>query len=211
MKPPVRAETGASSTIQVCNRVDPGCESPLAADVTIVPTEREVSVEIPGGQNVFLLLTATGTVDTVLYFDGPLYEDQTGGRIQMLTLPTVLGLATQLQVPLDPTLGVIGIRAHDCNGTIVAGARYTINDTSGTTFSYTFVNGLPRTDFPPTPGVSTTITSDNSPWAGFVNVPGGALTIYGVLAEGMREFGTADIQVRPGHMNLVEIRPLNRL
>jgi len=201
-------------TIQACNRIDPSCSNPLPVVATIVDSEKNVTVELPAGQNVFLVLTAGvvgTTVPTVLYFDGALYSDQTGGRIQVLTIAAIQGLAQQLQVPLNGGLGVLAIRAHDCKGNIVGGALYSSSDPSGMSIPYTFVNGLPRAAMPPMPGTSTTIQSDNSPWAGFVNVPAGAVTIDGILADGGREFGTADIQVRNQFVNAVEVRALDHL
>ena len=196
--------------IKVCNRVFPECPEPLEAATTVVDDRREVEVEIPRGQNVFLLLTAPGTVPTVLYFDGPLYDDQTGGRIQMLTPEVTVSLATRLSIPLNPEQGVLAIRAHDCNGAIVSGALYEIDDASGSSIPYTFVNGLPDAAKPPAPSTITSIVSDNSPWSGFVNVPITSLTVRGFLADDMREFGATTVQVLPG-INAIEVRPQNRL
>jgi hypothetical protein len=189
-------------TVTVCNRIDSACMTPLNAPSTIVDGVADVSVQIPAGQNVYLILTSPGTIPSVLYLDGPMYEDQRGGKIQLLTPETAVGLATQVQIPLDFMQGMLAIRPH---------ALYTINDGSGRSIPYSFVNGLPRAESPALPSVNTTIPSDNTPWAGFVNVPPGGLTVNGILAEGGREFGTADIQVRPQFINNLEIRALNRL
>jgi len=197
-------------SIQVCALIEPACLRPLTSVVNIVEGARDVSVQILAGQNVFLLLKAPGYFDTTLYFDGALYEDQRGGRIQMLTPDVIGGVAQQAQLPLDPTLGVLAIRAHDCRGTIVGGALYSIDD-NPTSIPYTVVNGLVRADSPAVPAVVTSIPSDNSPWAGFANVPTTGITVFGVLVDGMREIGTADIPVRATTVNAVEVRALNHL
>jgi len=197
-------------TVQVCNRLDATCARPLDAMVNVVDGQREVSVTFRGGQNVYFLLQAMDAIPAVLYFDGPMYSNQVGGRIQMQTLESITGLAQQAQVQLDPMLGALAVRPHDCAGRIVSGALYSVGDTT-TSIPYTFVNGLPRAPTPPVPASSTVIPSDNTPWAGFVNVPPGGLTVVGRLAETDREFGTADIQVRPGFVHVVEVRALNHL
>lgn len=202
----------ANRSIQVCNRIDPDCLMPLPSVSNIVEGEANVSVTFKAGTSVFLLLKAKDVFDTTLYFDGPLYADQEGGKIQMLTGATVFGLANQVKIPLQQDLGVLAIRPHDCRGTIVSGALYTIDAVGSSAVPYTFVNGLPRAaPPPPMPAVSTTIPSDNTPWAGFVNVPPIGVTVYGVLADGNKEIGSADVAVRAGAINVVEIRALNHL
>lgn len=203
----------AGRTIRVCNRLDPLCMSPLDAVVNIVEGQRDVSVQIPAGQNVYLEIDTMPRIALpyVLYFDGPLYSDQRGGRIQMLTPATAIGMATQLQAPLDIMLGVLAMRPHDCLGQIVPGALYSIDETAGTSIPYTVVNGQPVSASPAMPAVTTLLPSDQSPWAGFVNVPTGRLSVFGVLDEGKREIGTATIFARPSTVNVVEIRPLNEL
>jgi hypothetical protein len=198
--------------ITVCNRIDPDCTTALPATVMVDDTSPNVSVTLRAGQSVFLLLEAPGVFPTRLYFDGPLYSTQDGGKIQMLTPMTVGSLAQQVQIALDPSLGVLAIRPHDCRGTIVSGALYTIDSTGGTATPYAFSNGLPRAASPAVPAASTTIPSDNTPWAGFVNVPLGGLTVYGVLADGTnREIGSTDVAVKPLAITVVEVRALNHL
>lgn len=203
-------------TVSVCNRIETTCPNPIST-VNVPDNETNAVVQIPGNTDVFLLLNAASNnvmnpiVPIVLYFDGRLYSNQTGGRIQMLTAATTLGLANTLGLNLDLTQGVLSMRAHDCSGRIVGGAFFSIDDNSGIPIPYTFVNGLPRAAMPPMPGPKTLIMSDNSPWAGFVNVPTTPLTVHGFMSDGQREFGAIDVQVQGGMMNAIEIRPLNRL
>jgi hypothetical protein len=199
-------------TIQVCNKLEPACMPPLQAVTNIVEGQRNVSVQIPAGQNVFLILGATGVLPEILNFDGPLYADQTGGRIQMLRPETVGGLAQQLQIPLVQELGVLAIRPHDCNGAIVPGAVYSIDNGGGTSIPYTFDNGRPTAAVPPVPATTTLRASDTTPWSGFVNVPPGLHTVFGLLGdESGTEFGSASVYVQPGVLNIIEVRALNHL
>lgn len=198
-------------TVQVCNRIDPMCSTPLSPPIPVDDNQANVSLQLRAGLSLFLLIKAPNVLDYTLYFDGPLYSDQDGGKISLLRLDTAVGLAQQVQVALDPTLGVLAMRPHDCRGNIVSGALYSIDATNGSSVPYAFSNGLPRAANPPVPAVSTNIPSDNTPWAGFVNVPPIGLTVYGILADGMREFGTADVSVRPFAVNVVEVRALNHL
>lgn len=201
-------------TITVCNRIDPDCMTPLDFPTVVEDGVADVSVDLPAGQNVFLVLDAPNTVRTLLYFDGPLYEDQRGGVIPKLRPEVVGSLAAQTSLPLNPALGVVSMRAHDCNGTIVGGALYSITEgMAADAIPYTFVQGQPRSLTPSVTSTSTTIPSDNTPWAGWVNVtpsPAG-ITVRGVLADAMREFGTADAPIRAQAVSAIEIRPLNHL
>lgn len=183
--------------IQVCNRIDPTCAEPLA---TITPPpERQVSFELPARLEVYLNLLADGTVPATFYFDGPLVEDRVGGLIQLLRGTTVVGLAqTFLRTQLDPTMGVLSLRSHDCSGAIAQGAMFEIEPNTGIPF--TLINGAPTLSVVPT---------DASGLAGFVNVPEGNFLARGFVADDNREFGLANFNVKPGWFSLVEVRSTN--
>lgn len=182
--------------IHVCNRIDALCAEPLS--VINPPPEREIRFELPARLEVFLTLQATGTVPAIFYFDGPVVEDRVGGLIQLLRLTTAVGLAQQfLNTQLDPTMGVLSLRSHDCNGAITAGAVFQIDPSMGVPF--TLLNGAPSLSIVPT---------DSSGLAGFANVPEGNFLARGFVDES-REFGLANFSVKPGWFSLVEVRANN--
>lgn len=183
--------------IKVCNRIDGLCAEPLA---TITPPpEREVSFPLPARSEVYLTLEATGTVPATFYFDGPVVADRVGGLIQLLRIQTAVSLAQQfLGTNLDPTMGVLSLRAHDCNGAIAAGAMFEIEPSVGLPF--TLINGAPSLSVVPT---------DASGLAGFVNVPEGGFLARGFVADSGSEFGLANFSVKPGWFSLVEVRSTN--
>jgi hypothetical protein len=202
-------------TINVCNKVDPQCNQPLGAPIVIPSEQRNGEITMRGGVDVYFEMRATAEyVPETLWLDGRSYGDQEGGRIQLLSQQTVVDLATSVLLPLDPsgTLGIVAVRAHDCTGAIAGGAIYEINDTSATAsgvYPYTFVNGSLRGGAEAS--TRTVLQSDLTPWAGFINVRPGLLTVTGFLEGGRQEFGSAEIFVRPGTLSIVEIRPLDRL
>lgn len=183
--------------IQVCNRIDALCAEPLA---TIYPSpEREVSFPLPARLEVYLTLRAEGTVPATFYFDGPVVEDRVGGLIQLLRATTAIGLAQEfLGTQLDPTMGVLSLRSHGCNGAIAAGTVFEIEPDVGVPF--TLINGAPSLSVVPT---------DASGLAGFVNVPEGGFLARGFVAADDREFGLANFSVKPGWFSLVEVRSTN--
>jgi hypothetical protein len=193
----VTNEAPPGLVINVCNRIDALCSEPLA---TITPPpERQISFELPARLEVYLTLQATGTVPATFYFDGPVVENRLGGLIQLLRLTTVAGLAqTFLGTQLDPTMGVLSLRSHDCNGAIAEGAVFEIDPNVGVPF--TLINGAPTLSIVPT---------DASGLAGFVNVPEGGFLAHGFVAEDNREFGLANFNIKPGWFSLVEVRSTN--
>lgn len=190
----VTDEAPPGLVINVCNRIDALCSEPLST--IMPPPEREISFELPARLEVYLTLTATGTVPATFYFDGPVVEDRVGGLIQLLRGSTVAGLAqTFLGTQLDPSMGVLSLRSHDCNGAIAEGAVFEIEPKTGVPF--TLINGAPTLSIVPT---------DASGLAGFVNVPEGGFLARGFVADDNREFGLANFNVKPSWFSLVEVR-----
>lgn len=193
----VTDEAPPGLVINVCNRIDPLCAEPLSI-ITPAP-ERQISFELPTRIEVYLTLQATGTVPATFYFDGPVVEDRVGGLIQLLRGTTVAGLAqTFLGTQLDPSMGVLSLRSHDCNGAIAGGAVFEIEPNTGVPF--TLINGAPTLSIVPT---------DASGLAGFVNVPPGNFLARGFVADDSREFGLANFNVKPAWFSLVEVRSTN--
>lgn len=193
----VTNEAPPGLVVKVCNRIDALCAEPLST--VMPPPEREISFELPARLEVYLTLEATGTVPATFYFDGPVVEDRLGGLIQLLRFTTVAGLAqTFLGTQLDPTMGVMSLRSHDCNGAIAEGAVFELEPNSGVPF--TLINGAPTRAIVPT---------DASGLAGFVNVPEGGFLARGFVAAENREFGLANFNVKPGWFSLVEVRSTN--
>lgn len=193
----VTDEAPPGLSLKVCNRIDALCAEPLS---TITPPpEREISFDLPARLEVYLEIQAEGTVPATFYFDGPVVEDRVGGQIQLLRLTTAVGLAQQfLGTQLDPTMGVLSLRSHDCNGAIAPGAMFQIEPSVGIPF--TLINGAPSLSVVPT---------DASGLAGFVNVPEGGFLARGFVADDNREFGLANFSVKPGWFSLVEVRSSN--
>lgn len=182
--------------IRVCNRIDTMCAEPIS--VFTPPPERVISFALPARFEVYLMLQATDTVPAVFYFDGPVTSDLVGGRIQLMRVPVVIGLAQTLGITLDLTMGVLSLRSHDCNGAITPGTMFEIEPAAGV--AYTLINGSP---------ILSVLPTDRAGLAGFVNVPPGTFVARGFLAEGKREFGLANFGIRPGWFSLVEVRSNN--
>jgi hypothetical protein len=190
----VTDEAPPGLVINVCNRIDPLCAEPLS---TIEPPpERQISFQLPARIEVFLLLQATDTVPAAFYFDGPVVEDRLGGLIQLLRFATVASLAqTFLGTMLDPSMGALSLRSHDCSGAIAEGAVFELEPQNGVPF--TLIDGAPTPSIVPT---------DTSGLAGFVNVPPGSFLARGMVADDDREFGLANFNIQAAQFSLVEVR-----
>jgi hypothetical protein len=199
--------------VTVCSRADTLCSQPL--DMIDLPAEpREVTIVLPAGENIYLRLTQPERVPELLYFAGPLYRDQTGGRVPLLT-PLILGtLAANQGVMLDLMRGAIALRSHDCTGGITGGALFEIEN-GGAGIAYTAVNDLPTvTDLMPKAVTDIPTQLGNVPFAGFVNVMPGNFVVNGMV-NGMVDdptvFGGASFFAPPAAISIVEVRPVNFL
>jgi hypothetical protein len=193
------AEAVPELSITACPKIDTQCAQP------IVPRQRAVaanpdeptsfSITLPGGFLGYLILDAPGQPTERLYLDGPLLTSQTGGRILMIDVPTLFTVAQSVGIMIDPTLGLLVMRSHDCTGRVSGGAYFDI-DTIGQ--SYMLLDGQPTTQPLPT---------DSEGLGGFANVAPGGVVGRGLLADGVTEFGSASFVMLPQTITIADVRP----
>lgn len=185
-------------SITACPKIDTQCGQP------IVPRQRAVanpdeptsfSITLPGGFLGYLILEAPGQLTERLYLDGPLLTSQTGGRILMIDVPTLFTVAASVGIMIDPMMGLLVMRSHDCTGLVSGGAYFDI-DTTGQ--SYMLLDGQPTTQPLPT---------DSEGLGGFANVTPGGVVGRGLLADGVTEFGSASFVMLPQTITIADVRP----
>jgi hypothetical protein len=184
--------------ISICNRIDPTCGDTGGGTpwgVINPPPTREVSFDIPTRFEVFMRLEAPDFVPALFYFDGPVTRPQTAGKIQLLKLSVVIGLIQQLGVMPAMNTGFVSLRSHDCQGNVVGGTKFDINQMG--VVPYTLRNGAPTLENLPT---------DAAGLAGFINVTPGPHVSEGTVAATTQPFRTVNYDVRANWFSLVEAR-----
>jgi hypothetical protein len=205
--------------VKVCGVPDVYCMAPIA-EYDFMPEDREITVPIPGGADVYLDIVQLplppalepDRVPTTLYFAGPLYRDQRGGRIPLLLINVLGGLGVGQGVTIDRMKGVVASRSHDCTGAVTDGAFFQLeNGVNG--IAYTVVNSLPTVSNPNTLTSITNLPSEdgNVPFAGFANVNTGSAVVRGLLEDQVTEFGETPFFIRPSTIAIVEVRPTSWL
>jgi hypothetical protein len=186
-------------SITACPKIDTQCAQPLVArQLAAAPAPGEpptFSIELPGGFLGYLILEAPGQLTERLYFDGPLMQSQTGGRILMIDATTLVTVAQSVGITINPALGLLVMRSHDCTGAVSGGAFFDI-DTAGQ--PYMLVDGQPTTQPLPT---------DREGLGGFANVAPGGVVGRGLLADGVTEFGSSSFVMMPLTITIADVRP----
>ncbi len=181
-------------TARACAKLDVDCATPLSPP-TGVAVDGAVHLTVPRGFDGFVEITSPSTVSTMYFLNRELMRNATESF--GLVSPTALGaLASGGSVTLDPALGHMLIRAFDCQGNPASGVQIS-NDKGGLPF--TFINGLP------VPGRDVTVVDGVG---GYVNVPLGYAVVQGILLEGERLLGTANVVVRQGWFTYGDVEPL---
>lgn len=199
----------ASREIKVCGLVDVDCVQPISK-LDPSSSESNVQLQIPGGEPVYLSITQPARIPETLRFDGPLFSDQEGARVPMLTPSVLAELATQQGVTPDPALGVIALSAYDCAGNPATDIYFQMDATG---IAFTAKNSVPVVTAPGKLTSSTVQPTEagNIPFAGFANVAPGHVNAFGFLGDERRLIGDASFFVRPGEITIAEVRALDHL
>jgi hypothetical protein len=185
-------------TIALCSDLDPTCRTPALPPVQ-PPQARLVELQVPGGFQGYLHMTAGDRIPERFYFDTVLDTDQEGDRIQMLFLATLVDVASLVGVAPMPGRALVVLRSHDCTGSVISGATFTINAPGS---AYTLLGNTPVLESVPTDGAGL---------GGFVNVEvavpaGSVVTAEGYLEDGTL-YGRNTFLVLPDIITIAEVRP----
>jgi len=158
-----------------------------------------IKFDVPGS----LSTNPYGYLPTDYYFGGPLRGDVVGAGIFVVSDRELALLSTDLGEAYAPDLGLLAVRAVDCNGHPAAGVRIEFEDLHGkpgaswAVHDALAVRGVDAVLTPPT---------DESGVAGFTNVPPGTTQYRALLPDG-RSYGESAVRFRPDALTMAEARP----
>lgn len=184
-------------TIRACSQRDVDCANPLTEPI---PLSADGWVDMPlfEGFAGFLEITGDAIVPMALFYPAPV---ERGGQVYSTPVSLVErallpSLSLAAGVEQDPLLGLVVLRAYDCQGEGALDVRYSI-DKAGS--PWYFVAGLPST--------AASATADSG-LGGFMNVAPGVVVVDAELSPiGSRIVTPTSVLVRAGWMTAIRFFP----
>ena len=197
-------ETPTNLSVSVCLRPDPDCMSPISTDFNVME-DGLVDVSIPnvpdGGFDGFLFLTADALLPSYYHFINPISEsneDEPAPELLMFAPATVDILSATAGVEVDPNLGVIIFRTHDCTGAPAAGISAAPTPEGNSIFFSVDSTNLPD------PNVSVT---DAAGIGGLANLPVGISRIQLTLEETGEALDDFSLPVKGNSVTMTNFQP----
>jgi hypothetical protein len=192
----------AGVQVQLCRRSDVNCDAPQVAPA--MSDERgvarfEIESEDPvQGFTGFARFTREDIMPGLYFFNPPLEGASEVPPIQLLRLAVVGALMQQVGASLDFDRGLVLLSTFDCRDEPAAGVTLTTDDPTEFSELFYSVDGLPQ---------ATATATDDSGYAGLINVPPGKLTVTGRLKLDRRVVGMINLIVRPGSITYSRMVP----
>jgi hypothetical protein len=184
-------------TVRACAQRDLECSNPVSASVPL-DAQGWADLSLYDGFDGYVEIQGPEIVPTILF-----YQDALSLEARRDTTP--LGVVERQSLPMltaaigsqqDPQLGLVYLRAFDCENEPAVGVHYTIDKPS---VPFYFVAGLPS---------GTRTETENSGLGGFINVPTGIAVVNAELSSGAKPIALPKtLLVRPNWMTGLRILP----
>jgi hypothetical protein len=185
-----------NTSARACTQADTECITPVTPSIPVSP-DGWVDLPLYEGFDGYLEITSEAIVPTLLFYADPLNE---AGRIDNTPLALVeknvlpsLSNATGVEQSAD--LGLVYLRAFDCQGVAAPGVTFTI-DRDG--WAWYFVGRLPS---------STATETADSGLGGFINVSPGVSVVNAELDVNRNLTEPKSVLVRAGWMTGLRFTP----
>lgn len=189
-------QPSAGLQVRACGLTDLNCERPVVAPL-VVRADGWVDIPLFVGFTGYLEVTGEGVLPGIIVPSDPLTLDSEPGypylTLSQLAL-SALGRAVNIEV--DPALGMLSVRAFDCQGVTAPGVQLT---KVGPGTPWYFVSGLPS---------SIERKTDAEGFGGFANAPPGLAQVNALTAEGTSISGELNMMVRPGWLSHTFLHPV---
>ena len=181
--------------VRACGLTDVECTRPVVGPLEGDQNGR-FDVPLFAGFTGYLEVTGPDIMSGLLVLPEPLSAG-TSPDYPYLTLSVAVleSLGVVLGVPVDPTLGLVSVRALDCNSVAAPGVSLF---KAGLGIAWYFVGGLP----------SVTVGATGSDGlGGYVNTPVGVAQVDARTPDGDSIMGSLSLLVRPGWSTTTFMRP----
>lgn len=185
-------------SVRACAQRDLECADPLTPDLA-VGADGWVDVPLYEGFVGYLEVRGETIMPAALVFSAPIVGADTGsgGAFALVESDVLSSLTAAIGAQQSPMLGLVAVRALDCDERDASGIHYEI-DEEGVVPWY-FVGGLPS---------GTVSQTADSSLGGFVNVPPGLSVVSAMLTTSQRTIvAPTSVLVRPGWMTVARFIP----
>ena len=182
----------------LCRKLDVECTSPASEDVVSDATGR-LTFSVPARFDGFALIQGE-RITPSLYFFAPLIDRSREMPSVPLASPLIVSLLVKQLTGELPAAdhGVVLLTAADCQEQFASGVSFSSAATDALTIPFYSVGSLPDRH---------ATATDATGYGGLVNVPPGAVTITGTLADQQRAVSTISLLVRPGYTSYSRVVP----
>jgi len=137
-------------------------------------------------------------VPSLVFFNPPIEHDLLYTTIVMVKTSELGQIAQVEGTAIDPQYGAVFMETVDCDSKPSAGVSVVIDSQTSTTQGFYFKGGLPALNAPST---------DQTGYAGFVNVPLGTRTVTGTLQATQQKIGTATVFTKASTISYTTMAP----
>lgn len=190
----VSMSTVSGVEAKLCGKLDLECAAPLAMMTTA--GDGLVMFDVKPLFDGYIQLNRDG-YDPTLMFLPPIMESISLGQFPYTMAAAAAFLGTQLGNPLLPDTGRVLTTIAGCDMQTTAGVTLLGENMGSDAVGFYALSGFPSL---------TATATDESGFAGFVNVTPGAITLNAELASG-RRIGRASMFVRAKYVSLRRIQP----
>jgi hypothetical protein len=183
--------------VRACAQRDLECSNPVSPSVPL-DAQGWADLSLFDGFDGYLEIQGPEIIPTILFYQDALTlesrRDNTPlGVVERQRLPMLTAAIGSQQ---DPQLGLVYLRAFDCNDQPAVGVRYSIDKSS---VPFYFIAGLPT---------GATMETESSGLGGFINVPTGIAVVNAALRTGAKPIAVPKtVLVRPNWMTGLRIIP----
>jgi hypothetical protein len=178
----------------LCGKLDLECTSPVAEIQT--DTTGKVHFDVAPLFEGYVQLRGDG-YDPTMMFVPPAVESIDLGQFPLTTMVATSVLTSQLGKPLLPGTGRVLVITTGCDKQTSGGVGLSGENMGDEAETFYAVGGFPS---------FTADETDESGFAGFVNVAAGSVTLVAKVAKG-REVGRVALFVRPDYVSVRRIQP----
>lgn len=201
-------------TANVCAKIDINCAAPMGPFVPDMMGVLNLSLDqgFDGFVQVVPNLPDAGAPDggdggidlrgyivpSLIFFNPALVQDTTYITIVLVKLQTILSLTAANMIPFDPTLGAFFMETTDCQFKAAKDVVVALDSTGKDTSGFYFLGSLPSL---------TAAATDDTGYAGFINVPNGNRSVTATLSTTKQYIGKTSVFTKPGFISYTQVAP----
>jgi hypothetical protein len=199
---PIRMAPITGVGLRLCPKLDVTCSRPLNPTPALADAQGVAKFRVPASFDGYGELVETVMparfVPSLVIFNPPITRDTNYGLVTLLTAGDINTLAAVMGSTVDPSLGVLLVRAVDCRHAPAAGVTWDPSLVDMKSRRFFFINGFPD---------EASVATDASGLGGILNSPVGSASVSARLLATAARIGSVSALVRPGSLTYTVVAP----